>query len=144
MKHAFITFALVSMVLAPHARASDPIPLCDSATAQIVEEQLDSIRTWGQFANFYRTYSRCDRPALSYAFTQRIALLASSRSGIRELQAQIKQDPKLKGVVLEHLRSEAVSADQAEEIRRSVRSKCPRGAGHLCTEVLRAVGVRSQ
>jgi hypothetical protein len=112
---------------------------CDSLRAQLVEERLSTVTSWREFAVLYRAYRSCDASALSYGFTEAIASLAADAGNISELQKEIGRDPRLKTVVLRHLRSESVSAEQVEKITKAMQAGCPPHSRRLCAQLLRAV-----
>jgi hypothetical protein len=134
-----LLFALGCSCVCADEFVPSPGHTCDSATAQLVEERLGAISDWHEFATFYRAFNKCDRPALSYGFTQRVAALATNPTRFSQLQEEIKRYPALKKVVLTHLRSEAIPLDQVEKIRDATGSACPRSTKRLCKELLEAV-----
>lgn len=108
---------------------------CSPRVAQYVEEKLDYLVGWREFSDFYSTYKNCDQSALSYAFTQKIAVLAQSAEAIPELGKEVRKSPVLRRAVLRHLASEAVSVDQANQIHEAVTLHCPVVEKRLCDAI---------
>lgn len=117
---------LATAVLSPSASA------CPPEVARTVEERLSEIETWSAFSAFYSAYGRCDRSALRYAFTQRIATLAQDPQALPDLGQAVRHNAPLRQAILRHLASESIPAGQAERIREGITQRCPKGDQPLC------------
>lgn len=132
--------ALIATLLLASSQPVVANEICTSQRAKGVEEQLDLIESWQSFAVLYRRDGACDTSALSYAFTQAVAKLAAQSNGIEELSLSIKKSPWLRRVVLRHLKSDAVSQDDAARIATNVRDAChPKHKRDLCRAILKAL-----
>jgi len=126
----------VSLLFVEHAQAAEN---CPSSLAKVVEEKLDNVQSWEDFARMYRLYGVCDQPALSDSFTQAIVRLASSPEGLTKASYAIEHHRWLRQIVLKHLSSDSVNLEDLERIEKSAEATCPTGKRKLCSEVLRAV-----
>lgn len=119
----------------PAAGKSRP---CSQQEAKLVEETIAQVETWPQFATFYAEHKGCDVSALRYAFTQQVAHLAGNDSGLVDLSRVLTQNPRLKPTVLGHLKSEAVSAEDRDQILKVLKACQPKQT-KICQDVRKAL-----
>jgi hypothetical protein len=115
---------------------------CTVDMAKVVEERLGAIESWASFVIFYKENRNCDSSALSYAFTQAIVKLAAQPKGVANLSIAVRKEPWLRHTVLQHLRSTAISKDEADMIIANTRESCPsaeRRPSGICLQVQRAL-----
>ncbi len=108
--------------------------LCPPPEAQRVEEAIQQVETWPQFATFYAQHGKCDVSALRYAFTQQVAHLAANDLGLLGLSKMLAQHPYLKPKILMHLKSETVPSEDRDKILR-VTDACQASQKSLCRDV---------
>lgn len=128
---------LLCLLISLHSAASDA---CPAVRAKRVEEQLPNVESWATFVQIYEHDGVCDRSALSYAFTQAVAQLATAPGGLRAAAKSSARHPWLKAVILRHLRSEAMTEEDAERIASLAHQSCPPENKKFCSDVLKAVG----
>lgn len=109
---------------------------CPAQEAKHVEETIEQVKTWPQFATFYAQHKKCDASALRYAFTQQVAHLTANDQGLLGLSKMLAQHPHLKPTILEHLKSEAVTMDDRDQILRMLQA-CKPGQKSVCRDVRR-------
>lgn len=119
----------------PAVASSNP---CLPQEAQRVEETIAQVDTWLQFATFYAEHNRCDVSALRYAFTQQVAHLAKNDHGFLGLSKMLAQYPHLKPTILGHLKSEAISSDDLDQILKVLQA-CQPKQKKICQDVRRAL-----
>lgn len=130
--------AFFFMLLILCARVSLADAGCPSKTAALVEQKAAEIDSWENFAAFYRQYAACDRSALSSAYTDAVVHVASKDEGLVGLSTMLKAHPKLRGVVLRHLRSEAITTDDQVKILKNTQV-CGKTQRALCKSVADAM-----
>jgi len=113
---------------------------CPSTAAAHVEEAIQHVESWPQFAAFYSKHRKCDVDALRYGFTQQVAHLAANDQGLLGLSKMLTKHPHLRPNILWHLKSEAVSADDREQIRK-VLQFCQSNQKRVCRDVATALGL---
>lgn len=119
----------------PGLAKSNPCPPPEAAH---VEEAIQQVETWPQFVTFYAQHRKCDVSALRYAFTQQVAHLAANDRGLLGLSKVLAQHPHLKPKILGHLKSEAVSSDDRDQILKALHA-CQPGQKNICRDVRRAL-----
>lgn len=112
---------------------------CSQQEAQRVEETIAQVETWPQFVTFYAEHKRCDVSALRYAFTQQVAHLAANDQGLLGLSKMLDQYPHLKPTILGHLKSEAVSSDDRDQIIKVLQA-CQSRQKKICQDVRKTLG----
>lgn len=112
---------------------------CSPQEAQSVEETIAQVETWPQFVTFYAEHKRCDVSALRYAFTQQVAHLTANDQGLLGLSKVLAQHPHLKPTILGHLKSEAVSSDDRDQIIKVLQACQPRQR-KICQDVRKTLG----
>lgn len=132
--HLFVLVTVVSQCVSGVAKANP----CPQFEAKRVEETIQQVETWPQFAAFYNKYKTCDVDALRYAFTQQIAHLAGDDQGLVGLAKLLARQPHLKPIVLGHLRSEAVSSEDRDRISNALRA-CKPAHKRVCRDVRNAL-----
>ena len=111
---------------------------CSQKEAQRVEETIAEIETWPQFVTFYAKHKNCDVSALRFAFTQQIAHLTGNDQGLLGLSKMLAQYPSLKPTILGHLRSEALSSDERDQIIEMLQA-CQPKQKKICEDVRKAL-----
>lgn len=111
---------------------------CSQQEAQRVEETIAQVETWPQFVAFYAEHKRCDVSALRYAFTQQVAHLAGNDQGLLGLSKMLTQYPHMKPTIFGHLKSEAVSSDDRDQIL-NVLQACQPKQKKICQDVRKAL-----
>lgn len=111
---------------------------CSQSEAKSVEETVQQVETWPQFAAFYSKHGKCDVDALRYAFTQQVVRLAANDQGLLGLASLLAKHPYLKPIILGHLRSEAVSLDDRDQIFKALHA-CQSAQENICREVKNAL-----
>lgn len=132
----FIAATTVGMCI-PGLAKSDPCPVTEAA---LVEETIQQVETWPQFVTFYAQHKKCDVSALRYAFTQQVARLAANDRGLLGLSKMLSLHPHLKPKILGHLKSEAVSSDDRDQILKELQACQPRQK-NVCRDVQKALGL---
>jgi hypothetical protein len=111
---------------------------CPPQKAQHVEETIQQIEAWSQFASFYSDYKNCDVSALRYSFTQQIAYLLVNDQGFSGLSKMLIKYPYLKPIILQHLGSEAISSDNRSEILKALQT-CQSEQKEICMDIKKAL-----
>jgi hypothetical protein len=111
---------------------------CPTSKAAFVEEQLPKLATWDQFSTFYRKYKKCDVSALRYAYTQQIAHLTANDRGLTSLSKTLVKHPRLKPLILQHLKSETVTANDRDQILKNL-NYCQTVRIQICRDVRNAL-----
>ncbi|MGB4927337.1 MAG: hypothetical protein WBP25_12725 [Giesbergeria sp.] len=111
---------------------------CPASEALFVEEKLQQLETWAQFSTFYSQHKKCDVDALRYAFTQQVAHLAAKDQGMLGLSKMLAKDPQLKPMILRHLKSEAVTSDDRDQILKAL-DACQGRQMNICRDVKKMI-----
>lgn len=112
---------------------------CPPQEAAHVEETIQQVETWPQFVTFYSQHKKCDVDALRYAFTQQVAHLAANDQGLLGLSKMLAKYPRLKPKILGHLKSEAISSDDRDQILKALQA-CQPSQKNVCRDVRKALG----
>jgi hypothetical protein len=107
---------------------------CEAGQAALVEENLQQLESWTQFSVFYFQHKKCDVDALRYAFTQQVARLTANDQGMLGLSKMLAKNPQLKPVVLMHLKSEAVTSIDRDQILKAL-DACKKSEKNICRDV---------
>jgi hypothetical protein len=111
---------------------------CPPSEAAFVEENLQQVETWAQFSIFYFQHKKCDVDALRYAFTQQVAHLAANDQGMLGLSKMLAKHPQLKPMILRHLKSEAVTSDDRDQILKAL-DACQASQKNICRDVKKMI-----
>lgn len=143
MKKTKFYFLCLALMLSQICFAGGQMPKlnrgCASDEAQQVEQAVSNVTTWREFEEFYKKRGMCDVSALRYGFTQTITKLTAEDEGLVRLSAMLRKSPYLKEIIVWHLRSEAVSQENANLIAEKI-SHCKAAEHVLCLQVKRAIG----
>jgi hypothetical protein len=112
---------------------------CPPQEAARVEETIQQVETWPQFVSFYSQHKKCDVDALRYAFTQQVAHLTANDQGLLGLSKMLTKHPQLRSKILGHLKSEAVSSDNRDQILKALQA-CQPGQKNVCRNVRKVLG----
>lgn len=111
---------------------------CPPEEAAHVEEAIQQVETWPEFVTFYSQHKKCDVDALRYAFTQQVAHLTANDQGLLGLAKMLTKYPRLKPKIFGHLKSEAISSDDHDQILKAL-DACQPQQKSVCRDVRRAL-----
>lgn len=112
--------------------------ICSMSDAAFIEENIGNVETWHTFSVFYRQYKQCDVSALKYAFTQKIAYLAANDMGMKELKKELTNQPYLKLIIVNHLKSDSITSDEKNQILENLK-QCVDKRLHICSDIKKAL-----
>ena len=108
---------------------------CAPQVAQFVEEHIEDVASWEQFLTFYGKNSSCDHPALSDAFTLKMAELAGRPDGLKSLWKETERRRWFRSFVFKRMQSETIPLDTTEAILEKLKSECPQEAKNVCRDL---------
>ncbi len=111
-----------------------------TACSPHAEESAAHLKTWMQLQDHFHKYGRgrCDKGALSEAYSERVAaMLTGNWKGISTLAFLTKSDPEFRQFVLRHIDATWNQGD-AGVVAADARKSCPKSAKRLCHDIAKS------
>jgi hypothetical protein len=106
--------------------------ICTHEDAIQAEKTLDSLSDWCHVYESFKHYSHCDDGAIAEGYSDKIAsLLATHWDAAEELFHLWRAHPQFGRFVLAHV-DELMSSEQAKNIIRNARERCPPDSKEYC------------